>query len=248
MEIYPAIDIFGGQCVRLTQGDYQQQTTYRAAPLEQAREFESQGAVWLHVVDLDAARTGTQQNLSAIAGICEGTGLRVQVGGGVRDEAAAERLRSAGVARVVVGTSAIEDPGFVRRLAESMPTALALDVRDGKVAVRGWQQSSESGLEQVLGEFSGTALECVIATDIARDGMLSGPNHALYEEVMAHGAAAQDGWDVIASGGVSQLEHLRTLAAAGLSGAIVGKALYENEFSLAQALAAAKEPGAEPSR
>lgn len=236
MEIYPAIDIIDGQCVRLTQGDYGRQTTYQMTPLEQATEFESQGASWLHVVDLDAARTGTQQNLAVISGICEGTGLRVQVGGGVRELAAAERLRSAGVARVVVGTSAVEDPDFVKQLAEAVPTALALDVRDDKLAVRGWQQSSGSDLEQVLGEFTQTALECVITTDIARDGMLSGPNVDLYKEVMALSSM-----QVIASGGVSQLAHLSALAAAGLSGAIVGKALYENKFSLVQALAVAQE-------
>lgn len=231
MEIYPAIDIIDGQCVRLTQGDYDQQTTYQATPLEQAKEFEAQGASWLHVVDLDAARTGTQQNLSAIEGICGGTGLQVQVGGGVRDLAAAERLRSVGVARVVVGTSAVEDPGLVKQLAEAVPTALALDVRAGKIAVRGWQQSSECDLKDVLAELADAALKCVIATDIARDGMLSGPNIALYEQVMAHSSL-----EVIASGGISQLEHLSALAEAGLSAAIVGKALYEHRFSLAQAL------------
>lgn len=231
MEIYPAIDIIDGQCVRLTQGDYDQQTTYQATPLEQAKEFEAQGASWLHVVDLDAARTGTQQNLSAIEGICGGTGLQVQVGGGVRDLAAAERLRSVGVARVVVGTSAVEDPGLVKQLAEAVPTALALDVRAGKIAVRGWQQSSECDLKDVLAELADAALKCVIATDIARDGMLSGPSIALYEQVMAHSSL-----EVIASGGISQLEHLSALAEAGLSAAIVGKALYEHRFSLAQAL------------
>ncbi len=245
MDIYPAIDILDGRCVRLAQGDYQQETIYNPSPLAQAVVFEELGADCLHIVDLDAAKTGQPKNLAVIEAICAQTKLHIQVGGGVRSKQAAQRLTDVGVDRVVVGTAAIENPDLVVELATGMSVALGLDVRSGKVSTHGWQQTTAVGFIQLLRDFEEVPLDAVIITDIAQDGMLSGPNLQLYRT-----ALETTGLPVIASGGVGTLAHLHQLAdlkldstttdTVSLSGVIVGKALYEGKVELQQALKLSK--------
>jgi phosphoribosylformimino-5-aminoimidazole carboxamide ribotide isomerase len=239
MDLFPAIDLSDGRCVRLYQGDYSKQTVYRDDPVEQAREFAATGAPWIHVVDLDAARTGTPVNRHVVAAITTAVEVPVQAGGGVRDEAAADALVEAGVARVVVGTAAIEQPSLVRRLASERPVAVGLDARDGEVATRGWERGSGRRLLDVVAELSDAGVAAVIVTDIGRDGTLEGPDLDGLAGVLEATSV-----DVIASGGVGTVDDIAALASlrAGghsLAGAIVGRALYEGRFGLDEALAAA---------
>jgi phosphoribosylformimino-5-aminoimidazole carboxamide ribotide isomerase len=238
MQLFPAIDLRGGRCVRLYQGDYGRETVYGDDPVGQARGFVAAGAPWIHVVDLDAARTGEPVNRSVIASIAAAVDVPVQVGGGVRDAEAAGALFAAGVERVVVGTAALEDPGFVRRLAERHRVAVGLDVKGREVAVRGWVEGSGRDLFDVAAEFAGAGVDALVVTQIALDGTLEGPDLAAYGELLEVSPLA-----VIASGGVGTVAHLHELAALErggrrLAGAIVGRALYERRFTIEQALAA----------
>ncbi|HVL93208.1 MAG TPA: HisA/HisF-related TIM barrel protein [Acidimicrobiales bacterium] len=243
MDLYPAIDIRSGACVRLVQGDYAQEKVYRADPVEVAGELVAAGARWLHVVDLDAARTGRPENrktVAAVAATAAAAGVPVQSGGAFVAHAAAEALLDAGVARVVVGTAALEDPGMVRRLAGRHPGAVAvgLDARGGQLAVRGWTAVAGLSPAEALGCFEDSGVAAFVVTDIARDGMMAGPDAGGLAGVLALTAVP-----VIASGGVATLADLRALAgleAAGrrLAGAVVGTALYEGSFSVAEALVA----------
>jgi phosphoribosylformimino-5-aminoimidazole carboxamide ribotide isomerase len=232
--LYPAIDVRGGRVVRLTKGDYAAETVYGDDPVAVAVGFAEAGARWIHVVDLDAARSGDPVNrpvvgrvASALAGRC-----RLQTGGGVRTVADVEALAAAGVARVVMGSAAVHDPYLVHDASAIMPVAVGLDHRDGELAVHGWTEGSGVALADALGMFP-TAAAFVI-TDIARDGMLIGPD----VEGLADSVAATD-IPVIASGGVGSLADLAELAGVpGLAGVITGKALYEGRFTVAEALAA----------
>lgn len=240
MDLYPAIDLRGGKCVRLYQGDYGRETIYGDDPVDQARRFADAGAPWIHVVDLDAARGGTPVNRPVVAAIAAAVDVPVQTGGGVRTEADAAALHDAGVARVVIGTAAMEDPALVRRVAARQPVAVGLDVRGAEVAVRGWEQGSGRNILEVLPEFEDAGVAAVVVTQIAVDGTLDGPDLDGLRGVL--GATAID---VVASGGVGTLDHLRALATVGdrgrhFSGAIVGRALYEQQFTLADALAACR--------
>lgn len=235
MDLYPAIDLRGGRCVRLIQGDFTRETPYADDPVAVARSFEAAGARWIHLVDLDAARR-TGDNLAAIAAVAAAVGVRLQVGGGVRDGALLDR----GVARVVVGSLAVEDPDQVRRLAATYPgrVAVGLDHRDGEIKVRGWQETAGVGVAEALARLEGPDLAAVVVTEIGRDGMLTGPDLAGLAVVLA----ATD-LPVIASGGVAGLDDLRALAGLRgrgrpLAGVIVGKALYEGRFGVADALGA----------
>lgn len=238
MDLYPAIDLRGGRCVRLYQGDYAQETVYGDDPVAQARAFADAGAPWIHVVDLDGARSGEPTHTDVIGAIAAAVDVPVQTGGGIRDEATAERLFAGGVARVVLGTIALEQPELVARLAARHPVAVGLDARAGDVAVRGWEEASGRSVLDVAREFEAAGIAALIVTDIGRDGTLEGP------DVDGLGAVlAATGVDVIASGGVgtlADLERLRALEADGrrLSGAIVGRALYEGAFTLDAALVA----------
>ena len=241
MDLYPAIDLRGGQCVRLYQGDFARETVYGDDPVAQARLFADAGAPWIHVVDLDAARTGEPVNRPVIAAIAQAVGVPVQTGGGVRDDAAAAALLDAGVARVVVGTAALDDPAWARSLAARYPgrVALGLDVRGREVAVRGWVEGSGRLLGEVAAEFDDAGFAALIVTQINVDGAGTGPDVELYAELLE-----QVETEVIASGGVGSAEHLRVLAAfeeegTPLAGAIVGKALYDGALSIDEALAAA---------
>jgi len=238
MDLYPAIDLRDGRCVRLYQGDYAQETVYADDPVAQACAFADAGAPWIHVVDLDGARTGTPANTEHVAAIAAAVDVPVQTGGGIRDEAAAQRLFDAGVARIVLGTVALEQPDLVARLASRHPVAVGLDARDGKVAVRGWESTSPRSVLDVARGFATAGVAALVVTDIGRDGTLEGPDLGGLGEMLA----ATD-VDVIASGGVgtlADLAALRGLEVEGrrISGAIVGRALYEGAFTLDAALAA----------
>lgn len=232
MILYPAIDLLDGEVVRLRQGEYGDSTVYGSDPVEVARGFVDAGATWVHMVDLDAARSGRAHNrglIAAVAGALSGR-ASVQVGGGVRTVDDARELRDAGVARVVMGSAAVNDPPLVERVAAVVPVAVGLDHRAGNVATHGWTESSGRMVLDVLADYPSAS--AFVITDISRDGMLVGPD---VEGLVA--AAAATGVPVIASGGVGTLAHLRELAAfPQLGGVIVGKAIYENRFTVAEAV------------
>ncbi|MGH9190038.1 MAG: 1-(5-phosphoribosyl)-5-[(5-phosphoribosylamino)methylideneamino]imidazole-4-carboxamide isomerase [Acidimicrobiales bacterium] len=245
MDLYPAIDLRGGRCVRLYQGDYSRETDYGADPVGVAVGFAASGARWIHVVDLDAARTGVGANRQVVADVAAAVSGRamVQVGGGVRDRATAEALMAAGAARVVLGTAAIEEPDLVRDLAKNLPIAVGLDARSGEVAVRGWTEGGGIRLLDVLSRYEYAGVEAVVVTDIGRDGTLAGPDLEGLRAVVAATAIS-----VIASGGVATTADLAALAAleeAGrrLGGAIVGKALHDGRFTVEEAIAACAPSG-----
>lgn len=245
MELYPAIDLRGGRCVRLHQGDYDQETIYGDDPVDIALGFANAGAAWIHVVDLDAARTGEPTNRAAVAAVAKAMaplGVRVQSGGGVRSEESAEALFEAGVDRVVIGTAAMQDPSLVDRVSRRHPGAVAvgLDARSGELAVQGWTKRSGTTISQlfegVLPRFADAGVGALVVTEISRDGTLAGPDVSGLAEVLESTEIA-----VIASGGVGTLSDLATLAGIErgtrrLDGAIVGKAIYEGRFTVAEAL------------
>jgi len=238
--VYPAIDLRRGRAVRLEQGDFTRETVYDDDPVAVARTFEAAGASWIHVVDLDAARTGEPSNLAQIEAIATAVTCRLQVGGGVRSLAAAGALLGAGAARVVVGTAAVEHPELVDELGALHPgqIAVGLDARGREVAVRGWVEGGGSDLLEVANRFEHAGICALVVTEIGRDGMLVGPDLNQLDTVLAGTQLP-----VIASGGVGSLADLAalvTLEVGGraLAGVIVGKALYERRFSVAEALAA----------
>jgi phosphoribosylformimino-5-aminoimidazole carboxamide ribotide isomerase len=232
--VYPAIDLRDGRVVRLRQGDYSRETVYSDDPVAVATSYCEQGATWFHVVDLDAARTGEPVNrhlVTAIASAVTGR-ARVQVGGGVRGAADATALADAGIARVVIGSAALDRPALVEEVASIVPVAVGLDHRDGVIAVDGWTRQSDVSLTDALARFAGAS--AFVITDIARDGSLTGPDLAGLTA-----AVAATSTPVIASGGVATLDDVRALAAIdGLHGIIAGRALYEGRFTVADALAA----------
>lgn len=234
IELYPAIDLRSGKVVRLLQGDYDQQTTYGDDPVATARSFAEAGAAWIHVVDLDAARSGSPENRAVVAAIAKAlSGIaRVQTGGGVRTVDDAEALFEAGVARVVMGSAAVREPSLVEQVAERIAVAVGLDHRDGELSVHGWTQGSGVRLDDALGWFPSAS--AFVITDIGRDGMLQGPD---VDGLAA--AAAATSVPIIASGGVATIEDLVALARVpGITGVITGKALYEGRFTVAEGVAA----------
>jgi phosphoribosylformimino-5-aminoimidazole carboxamide ribotide isomerase len=239
MDLFPAIDLRDGRCVRLYQGDYARETVYTDDPVAQAQAFAAEGARWIHVVDLDAARTGEPRNREVVAAIAAAVDVPVQAGGGVRDQGAADDLLSLGVARVVVGTAALERPDWVRDLASRHPgrIAVGLDARGHDVAVRGWVEGSGRDVVEVARRFDGAGVAALVVTEIGRDGTLAGP--ALDQLADVLGATSLD---VVASGGVGTLADLRSLSALEvdgrrLAGVIVGRALYEGAFRVRDAVA-----------
>ncbi len=239
IDLYPAIDLRGGNAVRLLRGDFAAETVYDADPVAVARDFEAQGARWIHVVDLDAARSGTAANLTVIEAICAAVSCRVQSGGGVRSIDAAGALLGAGVARVVVGTAAVEQPEFVAALCRLHPghVAVGLDAHGRNVAVRGWVEGSGRDLVAMAEEFASVGVAALIVTEIGRDGTLEGP------DVEQLGAVLEStSIPVIASGGVGSLEDLDALGGLRsgdrvLAGVIAGRALYERRFTVRDGLA-----------
>lgn len=241
MDLYPAIDLRGGRAVRLLHGDYDRETVYGDDPVAIATSFAQAGTSWIHVVDLDAARTGEPVHRHVVAAIVAAVapfGVRVQSGGGVRSDEAAGALAEAGVARVVIGTAAMEDPALVGRIAQRQPAAVGLDGRLGEVAVRGWLHGSGTSVLAALPRFEDAGVEAVVVTEISVDGTLAGPDLAGLAAVLARTSLA-----VIASGGIGTIDDLCALGVLAvdgrrLAGAITGKALYEGRFTVAEALVA----------
>ena len=239
-ELYPAIDLRGGKCVRLLQGDYARQTTYEADPVDVALSFESAGAKWIHVVDLDAARSGEATNSGVIAAIAAAVSVPVQTGGGVRSVGSARALFDVGVARCVIGTAAVENPDVVDDLVNlGHRVAIGLDVRGEEVAIRGWEQGSGRSIFELLPRFSDVGADAVIVTQISNDGMGVGADVEGLRRVMAASAIG-----VIASGGVGSVRDISDLAEVivgghQLQGVIVGKALHDGVIDMADALLAA---------
>ena len=236
MEVIPAIDLRGGRCVRLYQGDYAQETVYSDDPVEVALRWQDMGAVRLHVVDLDGAAQGEPVNLDVIERIARSLKAPIQMGGGIRDMTAVERAISIGVERVVLGTSAVGNPDLVEAACRRFgPDALivGVDARDGLVATRGWRESSDVTAIDLVHRMKALGVRRFVYTDISRDGTMTEPNFQAIEEMMKSADAA-----VVASGGVSTVDHLRRLAGLGVEGAIVGKALYESAIDLREAIAA----------
>jgi phosphoribosylformimino-5-aminoimidazole carboxamide ribotide isomerase len=235
MEILPAIDLREGKCVRLLQGDYDRQIDYRDDPVAQAAEFEQLGAKWLHVVDLDGARRGQMANADVIAQIIENTGLNVEVGGGVRDEKTIRNLLQVGVKQVVIGTRALEEMGWFEQMLFEYKgqIVLGLDARDGILRTRGWTEASGLSALEVAKKVSDWPLAAIVYTDIARDGMLTGPNVEATRELAENCQVP-----IIASGGMSKLADVEQLAELELFGIIIGRAYYEGTIDLREALRA----------
>ena len=236
MQVWPAIDLRGGKCVRLQQGDYGRETVFGDDPAAMARHWVDSGADRLHLVDLDGARDGRLANGSAIEAILAAVDVPCQLGGGIRDESTIEQLFKLGLSRLVIGTRAVRDPQWLRDIARGYPGKLALgiDAKDGMVATDGWLEVSRLAATELAGQFDGEPLAAIIYTDIATDGMLAGPNCAAQAEMVRATSLP-----VLASGGVTMAEDVAALAAVGVAGCIVGRALYEGKLTIQQARAAA---------
>jgi phosphoribosylformimino-5-aminoimidazole carboxamide ribotide isomerase len=237
MYLLPAIDLLGGKAVRLARGDYNAVTVYNDDPVDQARRFRDEGAEWLHVVDLDGARSGTPSNSPIIEAVIAATGLRVEVGGGVRTLESIERLVAAGASRVVIGTRLATDPAFARKAVGRFGDIVCagVDARAGEVAIEGWRQGGGVAAAELVEQLAGWGIRHLVYTDIARDGMQTGIDAAAYGQL-----ARVAGFPVTASGGISTLDDLRALAALGddlVEGAIAGRALYERTFTVTEAIA-----------
>ena len=233
MILFPAIDIRGGKCVRLIQGDYSQEIIYNDSPTAMAKEWEEQGAAYIHVVDLDGAKTGDSLNKEAIQAIAGSVSIPVQVGGGIRSMEIIEAHIAAGVSRVIIGTAAIQDQQFLRDAVAKYgdKIAVSIDARNGFVATDGWTKTSDVKAVDLLKELEKIGVKTVVYTDILKDGMLQGPNFVELE-MMDRASSI----DIIASGGVSTEEDIVQLREMNLYGAIIGKALYEGKLSLVKLL------------
>ncbi len=236
MEVIPAIDLRGGRCVRLYQGDFGQETIYSEDPLAVARQWQEQGASRLHLVDLDGATQGDPVNLDIIGAIVAQSEIPVQVGGGVRSSSTAEKLLSLGVQRVVIGTAAVRNPDLVRHLCQdggSPRVVVAVDARDGLVVVQGWLEKTSVTAVELGKRMAELGVERLLYTDISRDGTLSEPNFSANAELVE-----STGLAILASGGVASLDHITELAKIGAEGVIVGRALYTGDLELPAAIAA----------
>ncbi|MGD6968427.1 1-(5-phosphoribosyl)-5-[(5-phosphoribosylamino)methylideneamino]imidazole-4-carboxamide isomerase [Rossellomorea vietnamensis] len=231
--IYPAIDMRGGKCVRLLQGDYSKETVYGDSPFEMAKRFVDEGSEWIHMVDLDGAKEGSRVNDQFVLAVANDLGAKVQIGGGIRTEEDIEYYLNNGVQRVIIGSLAVSDTELVKSWLAKYGDriAIGLDAKDGYVATHGWITTSEKKAVDLGVELANAGAETFIFTDIATDGMLSGPNVKAVVEL-----AEATGKEVIASGGVSSMEDLRLLKESGVAGAIVGKAIYTGKFSVKEAV------------
>jgi phosphoribosylformimino-5-aminoimidazole carboxamide ribotide isomerase len=238
MQIWPAIDLRGGKCVRLRQGDYQQETVFAEHPAAVARQFADAGARHLHIVDLEGAREGLPVNLPSVQEILAEVDIECELGGGIRDEQSICELLDFGLSRLVIGTSALVEPEWFQEICRKYPGKLVLgiDARNGKAATDGWLNTSDVSAIDLARQFCAEPLAAIIYTDIATDGMLSGPNIAAMAEMQRSVNVP-----VIASGGVTTADDVARLAAAGLAGCIIGRALYEGTLKLEDALAAAEK-------
>lgn len=238
MRIYPAIDIIDGACVRLVQGDYSQKTQFADNPCEVALRWQNEGGEFIHIVDLDGAKSGTMPNLELICNIARTLDVPIEVGGGIRTMEAAEKYLLNGAERVIIGTSALGNPEFVKQAVEKYGTRIAvgIDAKDGMVAVNGWEEVSTVSAISLAKEMQKIGVEHIIYTDIATDGMLNGPNLRAMEEMVL----AVPNVNIIASGGVTTVEDVKKLSLSGVEGAIIGKALYTDRIELKTAILAAK--------
>jgi phosphoribosylformimino-5-aminoimidazole carboxamide ribotide isomerase len=247
MKIYPAIDLKNGECVRLTQGDFATAKIYESDPLKQAALFKDAGAEWLHIVDLDGAKAGKMQQFGLIAKLAKNSPLKIQTGGGIRDAGTIEKLLEAGIQRVVIGSLATKDSVLVKEWlvrfgAERI--ALAFDIKlteanEPEIMTHGWQTGSQQLLWDILDLYKNSGLMNILCTDVGRDGMLVGANNLLYERIQRRAPHLA----VLASGGVGSIDDLLGLAKQKIAGAIVGKAIYEGQVDLADAIAQVKNAG-----
>lgn len=237
MLIFPAIDLYEGKAVRLYKGNYEEMTVYSTDPVSVAHDFKAQGAEQMHTVDLEGARDGGTPNLGIIERIVTETGLFVECGGGLRDMASIDRAFSSGVGRVILGTAAVSDEALLADAVQKYGEKIAVgaDLRDGKVAIKGWREDSGITAEDFLRRIEALGVRTVICTDISRDGAMRGANAELYERLQR-----EFGLELIASGGVSSMEDVARLRALGLYGAIIGKAYYTGDISLREAVEAAR--------
>lgn len=237
MLIYPAIDLYGGKAVRLYKGDYNQMTVYSDNPPEIAENFKNCGAAHMHIVDLEGAKNGTTPNFDTVIEIKKRGGLFCEVGGGIRDMDTIDKYISAGIDRVILGTAAVTNEGFVKEAVQKYggKIAVGIDIKDGFVAIKGWTEKSELTAFEFCEKMQADGVETLICTDISKDGAMKGTNHALYSELMD-----RFNMQIIASGGVSSLDDVKRLAEKNLYGAIIGKAYYTKDIDLKQAIEVAK--------
>lgn len=237
MLIFPAIDLYEGKAVRLYKGDYNEMTVYSNNPPEIAKKFASLGATCIHLVDLEGARDGSTPNLSVVKSICEQTDLFAEVGGGIRDMKTVETYLSAGVNRVILGTAAVTDEKFLKEAVSKYgeKIAVGVDIKDGKVAIKGWLQKSEYDAFDFCKKLEEIGVSTVICTDISRDGAMKGANHALYKEL-----SEKFSIKFVASGGVSSIEDVKKLREQDMYAAIIGKAYYTGAIDLKEAIEVAK--------
>ena len=237
MLIFPAIDLYDKKAVRLYKGDYNQMTVYSENPVEVAKGFKAQGAEYIHMVDLEGAKDGTTPNFEVVAAVAKESGLKVEIGGGIRDEETVKKYIDAGVMRVILGTAALNDPEFLESVCKKYGDKIAVgaDLKDGQVAIKGWlETSSVSGMD-FLSKMQDLGVKTVICTDIFRDGAMRGTNRELYREL-----SEKFTMDIVASGGVSTIDDVKALRSMKLYGAIVGKAIYTGDISLSEAIEVAK--------
>ena len=237
MIIFPAIDLYDKKAVRLFKGDYNQMTVYSENPLEVAKGFKAVGAEYIHMVDLEGAKDGTTPNFDIVASVAKESGLKVEIGGGIRNEETVKKYIDAGVMRVILGTAALNDRQFLESVCKKYGDKIAVgaDLKDGQVAVKGWLETSNVLGMDFLSEMESLGVKTVICTDISRDGAMRGTNRELYKEL-----SEKFSMDIVASGGVSTIEDIKALREMNLYGAIVGKAIYTGDIDLSEAIEVAK--------
>ena len=237
MLIFPAIDLYDKKAVRLYKGDYKEMTVYSEDPLSVAKDFEAAGATYIHMVDLEGAKDGTTPNLSVVKEIAQSTSLRVEIGGGIRSMETVDKYISAGVYRVILGTSAVTDEAFLKEALAKHGEKIAVgaDIKDGFVAIKGWLESSGVLCDDFFAKMQALGVKTVICTDISKDGAMKGTNLALYKSLSERFSI-----DIVASGGVSSMDDVRALRAMNMYGAIIGKAYYVGAINLKEAIEVAK--------
>ena len=237
MNIFPAIDLIDGCAVRHFKGDYAQKTVYSNSPVDVAKSFVEAGAEYIHIVDLDGAKDGSNANIETVRSIVKESGLKAEIGGGIRSKEAIEKYLDLGVMRVILGTAAVTDEEFlissVKEYGEKV--AVGVDIKDGFVAIKGWTETSKLGCFDFCEKLEKIGVKTVICTDISKDGVMSGTNIELYKQL-----SEKFSMDIVASGGVSSIENVKTLAAMNMYGAILGKALYTGAVDLSEAIKAAR--------
>ena len=237
MKIFPAIDMYGGKVVRLYKGDYNEMTVYSDDPLKIAKQFEDAGAEYIHLVDLEGAKVNSTPNFEHVKSIAQNTGLKVEIGGGIRSVETVEKYLNAGVWRVILGTAAIQDPKFLKSCVDKYgeKVAVGVDIKDGFVATHGWTVNSGISCDEFISQLVDLGVDTVICTDISKDGAMKGTNLELYSDL-----SARYNVKIVASGGVSSYSDIEALSAMDIFGAIIGKALYNGAIDLEKAVAMSK--------